>query len=81
MVRFAPIATRYVNPVTRRVTGWMPTFALLAYEGRKTHRTYQTPVNVFRHGDFFVFVLTYGESQWVRNVLAADGCRMVHKRR
>ncbi len=48
------------------------------YPGRRTGRTYQTPVNVFRRGNQFVFVLTYGQSQWVKNVLAAGGCHMRH---
>jgi deazaflavin-dependent oxidoreductase (nitroreductase family) len=71
-------AIRFVNPVTRLFAGWMPGFALLSYTGRKTGRTYQTPINVFKQGDHFIFALTYGseESQWVKNVLAAGGCRM-----
>ena len=55
----------------------MPGFALLTYTGRTTGRTYHTPINVFRHGNHYVFALTYGsESQWVKNVIAAGGCRM-----
>jgi deazaflavin-dependent oxidoreductase (nitroreductase family) len=69
---------RHVNPVTRRFAGWIPGFGLLTYRGRKTGRTYHTPINALRHGNHFVFALTYGseESQWVKNVLAAGGCQM-----
>jgi hypothetical protein len=43
---------------------------------------YRTPVNVFRHGDRYVFALTYGSgSDWARNVLAADGCTIETRRR
>ena len=78
---FAPIATRVVNPVTKHLAGWMPGFALLTHLGRKTGRSYQTPVNVFHRGNQFVFVLTYGRSEWVKNVLAAGECQMRYKRR
>ena len=67
-----PFTTRFVNPVTRLVAGWLPGFGILRYRGRKTGKEYRTPMNVFRQGDEYVFALTYGaEVQWVRNVLAA----------
>ena len=71
-------AVRYVNPIARRFAGWMPLFALLTYAGRKTGRTYHTPINVMRHGKHYVFALTYGsdDSQWVKNVLASGECQM-----
>ena len=58
----------------------MPLFALLTYTGRKTGRTYHTPINVLRRGDHYVFALTYGseDSQWVKNVLASGECQMRH---
>jgi hypothetical protein len=38
---------------------------------------YQTPVNVFASSDGYVFALTYGpDTDWVKNVLAADGCKL-----
>jgi deazaflavin-dependent oxidoreductase (nitroreductase family) len=77
LTRLRSFAIRYINPVTRRIAGWMPGFALLTYTGRKSGRTYRTPINVFRRGDEYVFALTYGSgSQWVKNVLAAGGCEM-----
>jgi len=76
--RLRPYAVRYINPVTRLFAGWVPGFALLTYPGRKTGRTYRTPINVLRRGNYYVFALTYGseDSQWVKNVLAAGGCQM-----
>jgi deazaflavin-dependent oxidoreductase (nitroreductase family) len=49
----------------------------VTFRGRKSGRTYSTPVNVFRRGDAYVFFLTYGsDAQWVRNVLAAGSCSL-----
>jgi deazaflavin-dependent oxidoreductase (nitroreductase family) len=45
--------------------------------GRRSGKAYQTPVNVFRDGDRYVFALTYGPgAEWVRNVVAAGGCEI-----
>lgn len=75
--RLRAFAIRYINPLSRRIAGWMPGFALITYTGRRSGRTYHTPINVFRRGDQYIFALTYGsESQWVKNVVAAGGCAM-----
>src|SRR5207237_3856345 len=76
--RLRPFAVRYINPITRLFAGWLPGFALLTYNGRKTGRSYRTPINVLRHGDHYVFALTYGaeESKWVKNILAVGGSQM-----
>ena len=77
MWRFRHFATRYVNPITRPVAGKLPTFGILTHTGRKTGRTYSTPINVFRRGDDYFFFLTYGSDvQWVKNVLAAGSCSL-----
>lgn len=66
---------RVANPVTRRVAGRLPGFAIVTHVGRSSGRTYRTPVNVFRDGEPYLFALTYGaDSDWVRNVLAARRC-------
>jgi deazaflavin-dependent oxidoreductase (nitroreductase family) len=50
----------------------LPGFAIIRYPGRKTGKTYRTPMNFFRAGDAYVFALTYGSDvQWVKNVLVA----------
>jgi deazaflavin-dependent oxidoreductase (nitroreductase family) len=69
--------TRFVNPVTRLFAGWAPGFGIVIYEGRRTGRTYHTPINVLPRGDDYVFVLTYGsDAEWVKNVQAAGECRI-----
>jgi deazaflavin-dependent oxidoreductase (nitroreductase family) len=65
------------NPVARRVAGRLPGFAIVTHVGRRSGRTYRTPVNLFRADGRYVIALTYGsESQWVRNVLAAGECEV-----
>jgi deazaflavin-dependent oxidoreductase (nitroreductase family) len=67
---------RFNRVVTNRVLGpaarYVPGFAVVSHVGRRSGRTYRTPVNLFKRGDRYVIVLMYGsDSQWVRNVLAA----------
>src|SRR5579864_8603810 len=64
------------NRITSRFAGRLPGFGILAHVGRKSGRVYRTPVNVFRAPEGFLIPLTYGrESEWVRNVIAAGGCK------
>ena len=75
MWRFRRFVNRFVNPVTRPVARRLPAFAILTHRGRKTGRTYRTPINVFRRGNDYFFFLTYGSDvQWVKNVLASGSC-------
>jgi deazaflavin-dependent oxidoreductase (nitroreductase family) len=64
---------RYTNRVTRRFAAVLPGFGILTHRGRKSGRAYSIPVNVFRRSGGWVFALTYGQGDWVRNVLAAGG--------
>jgi deazaflavin-dependent oxidoreductase (nitroreductase family) len=67
-----PFTTHVFNRFSRRFVRWLPWFAIITYRGRKTGKTYRTPMNVFRDGESYVFALTYGSDvQWVKNVLAA----------
>jgi deazaflavin-dependent oxidoreductase (nitroreductase family) len=73
--RFRRGVNRYINPITRPVARRLPTFAILTHRGRKTGRTYRTPINVFRRCNRYFFFLTYGSDvQWVKNVLATGSC-------
>jgi deazaflavin-dependent oxidoreductase (nitroreductase family) len=75
MWRFRHVVNRYVNPVTRPLARRLPSFAVLTHHGRKSGRSYRTPVNVFRRGDRYYFYLTYGSDvEWVKNVLATGSC-------
>jgi deazaflavin-dependent oxidoreductase (nitroreductase family) len=80
--RLARFNRRVTNPVLRHVASWAPGFAVVHHVGRRSGRTYRTPVNVFRRDGRYVFALTYGkDSDWVRNVLAAGGCEIETRRR
>ena len=77
MWRFRQVVTRYVDPVLRPAAGRLPTFGVVRHRGRTTGRTYETPVNVFRRGDEYLFFLTYGsDAQWVKNILARGTCTL-----
>lgn len=83
MLRFRKRTVAAFNiAVTNRITGRfanrLPGFGILTHIGRKSGRTYQTPINVFRVPAGFAIALTYGrESEWVKNVLAAGGGQLV----
>ena len=66
---------KVTNPILGHMAWWMPGFAVLTHIGRRTGVAHRSPVNLFRHGDDYVFACTYGtDAQWVRNVLAAGRC-------
>jgi deazaflavin-dependent oxidoreductase (nitroreductase family) len=66
-----------LNRVTRHLAPWIPGLGLVVHHGRRSGNVYQTPVNVFPTGEGFVIALTYGpDTDWVKNVLAADGCEL-----
>jgi deazaflavin-dependent oxidoreductase (nitroreductase family) len=68
---------RVTNHVSRPLAGHVPGFAVVTHVGRRSGRTYHTPVNMFRDGERYVFALTYGaDSQWVENVMAAGSCEV-----
>jgi deazaflavin-dependent oxidoreductase (nitroreductase family) len=53
-------------------------FSLIRHVGRRSGRTYETPVVLARVPEGFVAELTYGENvNWFRNIEAAGGCVVV----
>ena len=73
---------RFNRLVTNRVLGKLapvaPGLGMVVHTGRKSGRTFRTPVNIFRIDEGYLIALTYGpDSDWVRNVLAAGGCDVV----
>jgi deazaflavin-dependent oxidoreductase (nitroreductase family) len=51
--------------------------AQLTHTGRRSGRTYVTPVGARRAGDLVLIPLTFGnQSDWSRNVLAAGRCSL-----
>jgi deazaflavin-dependent oxidoreductase (nitroreductase family) len=71
-----------LNRITKFVAPWAPGWAVVVHRGRKSGKTFRTPLWAFRRSDGFVIALTYGSSaDWVRNVLAAGGCEIEARRR
>ncbi len=66
-----------LNRVVQHVAPWLPGLALVVHRGRRSGRTYRTPVNVFGTEDGFIMALTYGpDTDWVQNIQAAGGCEL-----
>ncbi|OCB48747.1 nitroreductase family deazaflavin-dependent oxidoreductase [Mycolicibacterium porcinum] len=71
-----------LNQLTRFIAPWAPGWAVVIHRGRKSGRTFRTPLWAFRRPNGFVIALTYGsQADWVRNVLAAGGCELEARRR
>ncbi len=72
---------RVTNPALGPLAGRLPYFAIVEHRGRTSGRIYRTPVNAFPDGDRFLIALTYGRDvDWVKNVLTAGRCRLIHRR-
>lgn len=61
------------NPVMVLGARYVAPLAVVHHRGRKSGRAYRTPLLAFRHRDQIVLPLIYGETDWLRNVLAARG--------
>ena len=71
-----------LNRVTKFIAPWAPGWAVVVHRGRKSGKTFRTPLWAFRRGNGFVIALTYGsEADWVRNVISAGGCELETRRR
>lgn len=74
---------RWLNPIGVPLTTWglAPRDAVtLQVRGRRTGRPRRIPILVTRHEGADYLVALAGESQWVRNVRAAGGEAVLHRR-
>jgi deazaflavin-dependent oxidoreductase (nitroreductase family) len=72
------VANRLTTPFAERLPG----LGIVIHVGRRSGRTYRTPVLLFSAPAGYVIALTYGrDAEWVKNVLAAGGCRVLTRRR
>ncbi len=70
------------NPATLKkiAEGRSSVHAAVKHVGRRSGRSYTTPVVAMPLGDGFVIPLVYGSSgDWCRNVMAAGTCRLIWK--
>lgn len=73
---------RFNRVVTNRIQGvyawFLPPWAVICHRGRRSGRTYRTPVMALRRGPTVAIAALYGEeSDWVRNLLAVGGGQLV----
>ncbi len=72
--RRARLNRKVTNPLVRPISGWVPAWSIVEHVGRRSGKTYRTPVSVFRTDDGVAILLPYGtDTDWVRNVRAANG--------
>jgi deazaflavin-dependent oxidoreductase (nitroreductase family) len=65
------------NPVQRLWAGWAPMYCILDHVGRKSGKSYRTPLMVFSTNDGVAILLTYGPNRdWLKNLTAAGGGRV-----
>lgn len=75
LARFNKVVT---NRIQSRWAGRLLPWIILVHTGRRTGRTYRTPLMAWRRGDLLMIGILYGEeSSWVRNVLAAEGAEVI----
>jgi deazaflavin-dependent oxidoreductase (nitroreductase family) len=80
--RMATFNRHVTNRVLGGVATRLPGFGVVLHVGRRSGRAYRTPVNVFRTPGGYLLALTYGSgAEWVKNVLAANGCELVTRGR
>ncbi|WP_214406269.1 nitroreductase/quinone reductase family protein [Pseudonocardia lacus] len=71
--------TRLTTPLARAFAGrrFFPLWAVVHHRGRRTGRDLAVPVALLVTPEAFVVTLPWGSgTNWVRNVLAAGGCRV-----
>jgi deazaflavin-dependent oxidoreductase (nitroreductase family) len=72
--RLARINRVITNPIQGQWAWLLPPWAVVCHRGRRSGRSYRTPVLAFKRGHALAIVVLYGEeSDWVRNVLAGGG--------
>jgi deazaflavin-dependent oxidoreductase (nitroreductase family) len=73
---------RVTNPFARLWAPVLPGYGVVIHTGRRSGTVYRTPLNVFRRPGGFAVVIAYGrESDWLRNVRAANGGEIISRRR
>ncbi|MDZ8172959.1 nitroreductase/quinone reductase family protein [Microbacterium xanthum] len=68
-----------LNPGAMRGAGTHESpWTVIRHRGRTSGKEYETPIATHREGDEFFVTLPYGRgTQWLQNVLAADGATLV----
>jgi deazaflavin-dependent oxidoreductase (nitroreductase family) len=77
----ARVNLRFSNAFMRPIATRLPWFVVLEHVGRKSGTVRRTAIMAYRRKpDRWVLALIYGtEVQWLRNVMAASGCRLLSR--
>ena len=68
----------FTNPLMGTFAWLVPPLAVVHHVGRKSRRSYRTPVAAFRSAAGFVIPMTYGRDvDWARNIVSAGSCQIV----
>jgi deazaflavin-dependent oxidoreductase (nitroreductase family) len=70
-VWFENFQIKYMNPVIRPLTKFMPGVSVIKHRGRTSGTVYETPVSAYRKGNTLAILLGHGKTNWVKNILAA----------
>ena len=68
---------RVTAPLSRPLAGrrYFPIWAVVHHRGRRSGLEYAVPVAIRVTADAFIIPLPWGDrTQWLRNVIAAEGC-------
>jgi deazaflavin-dependent oxidoreductase (nitroreductase family) len=75
--RRAEFNRRVTNPIVRPLAGWFSMWSVVEHVGRRSGKTYRTPISVFKTENGMAVLLPYGtDSDWVKNLQAANGGRV-----
>lgn len=62
---------KYVNPVVKPLSKFIPGTSVITHRGRKSGKPYETVVTTYRKGNMLAIALGHGKTDWVKNVMAA----------
>jgi deazaflavin-dependent oxidoreductase (nitroreductase family) len=83
-MRLMRVMAKFNRRVTNKINGlfapYLPPWGVLIHRGRKSGHEYRTPVAVTVRDGSLMVPIGYGEeSDWLRNLLAAGGGRLMHR--
>ncbi|MGA7096711.1 MAG: nitroreductase family deazaflavin-dependent oxidoreductase [Acidimicrobiia bacterium] len=71
---------RVTNRITLPFAARLPFFAVIEHKGRRSGKSYRTPVNCWVEGQEAMVALTYGtDTDWLKNLQASGGGSLVIK--
>ena len=72
---------KYVNPMIKPFSRFLPGIATVKHRGRKSGKPYETIVTAYRKGNVLAIALVHGKTDWVKNMLAAGEADLRFTRR